>query len=167
MGGLENSPKHANTHTRTPTPTGSLTHTDAHTHIHTYTHTPTPTPTGSLSHTHTHTYTHTHKRTQKKECLPTLMHVCSMDSGMMLAWGAPLMGSAEKKQRKSGCADSAAISSLRSRRGIQPCSVCVYVCVCVRACVFVCEFNPSALIGLQSVRVSSTLLMCSLIQTLQ
>jgi hypothetical protein len=34
------------------------------------------------------------------------------------------MGSALKKQRKPGCADSAAVSSLRSRRGIQPCIRC-------------------------------------------
>jgi len=37
---------------------------------------------------------------------PTLMHVCRMDSGMILAWGAPLMGSALKKQRKSAWAPS-------------------------------------------------------------
>lgn len=46
---------------------------------------------------------------------------CRMDSGMIFAKGAPLMGSAEKKHRKSACAVSAAISSLRSNRGIQPC----------------------------------------------
>ena len=39
-----------------------------------------------------------------------------------LTWGAPLIGSAEKKHLKSACAVSAATSSLRSRLGIQPCS---------------------------------------------
>ena len=49
--------------------------------------------------------------------LDILMHVCSTDSGTILANGAPLMGSALKKHRKSLCADSAAISSLRSAAG--------------------------------------------------
>jgi hypothetical protein len=37
-------------------------------------------------------------------------------------WGAPLMGSALKKQRKPGWAPSAASSIFRSSRGIQPCT---------------------------------------------
>mmetsp|Transcript_46012 Transcript_46012/g.147009 ORF Transcript_46012/g.147009 Transcript_46012/m.147009 type:complete len:285 (+) Transcript_46012:546-1400(+) len=56
--------------------------------------------------------------------LEILMHVCRMLSGMILAKGAPLMGSALKKHRKSLCADSAAISSLRSSCGTQPCMRC-------------------------------------------
>ena len=56
--------------------------------------------------------------------LEILMHVCSTDSGTILANGAPLMGSALKKHRKSLCADSAAISSLRSSDGIHPCMRC-------------------------------------------
>lgn len=41
-----------------------------------------------------------------------------------LTCGAPLIGSALKKHWKPGWADSAAISSLRSSLGIQPCIRC-------------------------------------------
>mmetsp|Transcript_24996 Transcript_24996/g.41818 ORF Transcript_24996/g.41818 Transcript_24996/m.41818 type:complete len:317 (+) Transcript_24996:522-1472(+) len=50
-----------------------------------------------------------------------LMHVWRILSGTILANGAPAMGSALKKHLKSLCAVSAAISSLRSNDGIQPC----------------------------------------------
>ena len=54
----------------------------------------------------------------------TLTQVCSTLSGMILASGAPLIGSALKRHLKSLCADSAASSSFRSSRGIQSCIRC-------------------------------------------
>mmetsp|Transcript_7531 Transcript_7531/g.28285 ORF Transcript_7531/g.28285 Transcript_7531/m.28285 type:complete len:292 (-) Transcript_7531:5782-6657(-) len=53
-----------------------------------------------------------------------LIQVCRMLSGTIFANGFPLIGSALKKHRKSRCALSAAISSLRSSDGIQPCMRC-------------------------------------------